>query len=114
MKPDILDRYFIQEQSGTDAATVKPEVRRMVISKQMNLQHSFASLGKFHIVFCRNVTIYFSREFKEELFQKLAGVLKSHGALFLGASETMIGTSASKLFKLVRSPKGGTYYRLIA
>ncbi len=114
MKPEILDRYFIKDSDGADAATIKPEVRSMVTFKQLNLQDSFTSLGKFHIIFCRNVTIYFSKEFKEELFKKLAGALKPHGVFFLGASETMIGTSASKLFKLVRSPKGGTYYRLIS
>jgi len=114
MKPEILDRYFIKDRSGADAATVKPEVRQMVTFKQLNLQQSFTTLGKFHIIFCRNVTIYFSKDFKEELFKKMAGVLKPHGFLFLGASETMIGTSASKMFKLVRSPKGGTYYRLIS
>ncbi len=112
MKPEVLNRYFIKE--GTDAATVKPEVRNMVKFKQLNLQDSFASLGKFHIIFCRNVTIYFSKEFKEELFKKLAGVLKPHGVLFLGASETMIGTSTSDMFKLVRSPTGGTCYKLIS
>ncbi|MDT8446256.1 MAG: protein-glutamate O-methyltransferase CheR [bacterium] len=62
--------------------------------EHFNLMESFAPLGRFDLVFCRNVAIYFSKSFKEELFEKIAGVLNSDGFLLLGATESLFGLKA--------------------
>ena len=51
-------------------------LKKRVTFKQFNLQNSFITLGKFDLVLCRYVAIYFSSRFKRELFSKIAKVLK--------------------------------------
>jgi chemotaxis protein methyltransferase CheR len=100
------DRYFTN--SGR-VWSIAPEVRKMVTLKKFNLQESFAQWGKFDIVFCRNVAIYFSDDFKRNLFRKIAGALHPQGTLFLGASESISAYSLD--YKIVEH-KRGVYYRL--
>jgi len=77
--------------------------------REQNLLSSYDSLGKFDIIFCRNVLIYFSPERKSDILNRMAKSLNPKGYLFLGASETITGYSDA--FKMVRSPQG-VYYRL--
>ena len=48
-------------------------------------------LGKFDVIFCRNVAIYFSTEDRKLLFHRIADVLSGQGALIIGASEYLAG-----------------------
>ena len=54
---------------------------------------NYGSLGKFDIIFCRNVLIYFSAERKTDILNRMALSLNPGGYLFLGASETISGYS---------------------
>ena len=101
-----LDSYF--EKKGR-FWSVKNDVRKPITFKQFNLQSPFLSLGKFDVVFCRNVAIYFSEEFKKELFSKIAAVLNPGGYMFLGGSESLIGLSEQ--FQIIKH-KGGSYYKV--
>jgi chemotaxis protein methyltransferase CheR len=47
--------------------------------------------GKFDLIFCRNVAIYFNAADKVRLFQKIARVMQADGALIVGGSETLVG-----------------------
>ena len=85
MPADIRDRYFAC--SGR-TWVVSDMIRKMVTFRKLNLQDDFSSLGRFDIVFCRNVMIYFSDSFKRQLFPRLASVLNPGAYLFLGASES--------------------------
>jgi chemotaxis protein methyltransferase CheR len=86
MPLDIKDRYF----TNTGKIWVLSDaIRKMVTFKKLNLQENFIALGKFDIVFCRNVMIYFSDAFKRQLFVRFADILNKEGYLFLGASESM-------------------------
>jgi len=67
------------------------DVRALVQFRQFNLLQDFAGLGKFDIIFCRNVLIYFDQPTKSDIFGRLARVSESDGYLFLGAAETVIG-----------------------
>jgi len=62
--------------------------------KRMNLMDPFSSLGKFDIVFCRNVLIYFNAEDRKKLVNKITGVLEKDGYLIVGSSETLMGVSS--------------------
>ena len=98
-------RYFQQHASGM--LQVKPEVRRMVSFRSLNLLHSYSSLGKFDIVFCRNVLIYFSTELKQKILQQIAAQLNPGGILFLGASESV--AAAADCYRMVKC-NPGLYY----
>jgi len=88
LSPARMDTFFKKE--GLDWRLVE-KVRQRVKFTQINLKDPFAGLGKFDIVFCRNVLIYFSAEFKTDILRKINGQLNPGGALFLGASESLAG-----------------------
>lgn len=90
-----------------DEWEVKPEIRSRVSFMSLNLQQNYSSLGKFDIIFCRNVLIYFSPEFKTDILTRMANVMNPEGYLFLGSSETP--TRYTPLYKMVRTPKGVIY-----
>lgn len=92
---------------GQGVLAVKKEIRDMVSFRSLNLLDSFTMLGKFDIVFCRNVLIYFSADMKSQILSKVSSSLNCGGSLFLGASESMAGLSDD--FELVRK-SAGLYY----
>lgn len=106
LPPEYRDRYF--KQDGR-VWTIAPEVQQMVTLKKINLQDSFASLGRFDIILCRNVAIYFSDEFKRDLFGRFAKALHPGGIFFLGASESL--ASYSSAFDM-KTGSAGVYYRV--
>jgi chemotaxis protein methyltransferase CheR len=70
---------------------IKPTICSMVEFSELNLIKPFPpSLPHFDFIFLRNVLIYFDKETKRSILEKIRGVLKNDGYLFLGASETTI------------------------
>ena len=86
----MLVKYF--KQTG-EIWQLHPEIRGMVQHKQLNLLQDFSHLGKFDIIFCRNVLIYFDQDTKIRTFERMSRVLEPDGALMLGAAETVVGIS---------------------
>lgn len=84
----LLVRHFSKQG---ELWRVEPPLRAMVEFRQLNLLDDFSNLGVFDIVFCRNVLIYFDRETKSQVLNRLCNVLAPDGALILGAAETVIG-----------------------
>jgi len=72
---------------------ISPDIRRMVQYRQLNLLQDFSHLGKFDVIFCRNVLIYFDQDTKVTIFSRLAKALEPDGMLMLGAAETVVGIS---------------------
>jgi chemotaxis protein methyltransferase CheR len=70
---------------------INPDIRGMVQHRQLNLLQDFSQLGKFDVIFCRNVLIYFDQETKTNIFGRLARALEPDGFLVLGAAETVVG-----------------------
>ena len=93
--------YFKKAAGGW---TVSDEIKRRVSFKPQNLLTSYAGLGKFDIIFCRNVLFYFSPERKTDILKRMAAIMSPGGYLFLGASEMTMGYSDD--FDMVRSPAG--------
>ncbi len=67
----------------------------MVQFRPFNLLHEFTHLGRFDLVFCRNVLIYFDHETKTQVLDRMARVTESDGYLVLGAAETVVGLTDS-------------------
>jgi len=86
----LLAKYF--EQHG-DRWRLKPEIRNMVQFRPHNLLESARALGRFDIIFCRNVLIYFDQGTKRKVLDHLAEVIAEDGYLTLGGSETVLGIS---------------------
>jgi len=82
-----LVKYF--QRQGLDWQ-LKDDIRSMVKFKRFDLRQPMAGLGKFDIVFCRNVLIYFDVETKVKILNQIWTVLNAGGYLFLGGAETTV------------------------
>jgi len=100
-----LQRYFDAKEGGRWA--VKPALKSRIEFRPLNLLDSYAALGKFDIVFCRNVLIYFSPEVKKDILRRMHATLKPGGYLFLGASEALNGLP--ELYQMVQCSPGIIY-----
>lgn len=86
----MLMKYFTQEDGGW---RISENIRTMVGYKNFNLLDSFAGLGRFDIVFCRNVLIYFEQSDKTQILDRICKQMPADGSLFLGGAETVIGVT---------------------
>jgi chemotaxis protein methyltransferase CheR len=87
LSEEFRDRYFIRDDT---VWSIKDEIKEMVRFQKLNLQENFQHLGRQDIIFCRNILIYFSTEFKQNILKRIASLLQPDGYLFLGASESII------------------------
>jgi chemotaxis protein methyltransferase CheR len=97
------------ENGDNGMMKVNDQVKRMVTFRPLNLLTSYSALGKFDIVFCRNVLIYFSPEIKAKIISQIHGTLNKGGYLFLGASESISGLSND--FTMIRCNPGIIYQK---
>jgi len=79
------ETYFTR--SG-DQFVVRPKIRNMVSFAQMNLAQS-VYMGRFDMIFCMNVMIYFSEERRAALIQRFYEYLEPGGYLFVGHAESV-------------------------
>ena len=86
-------RYLLRSKdSSRSQVRVKPELRAKVSFARINfMDASYPVEGKFDVVFCRNVIIYFERRIQEAILRKICGHIRSGGWLILGHSETLTG-----------------------
>lgn len=105
LSPERRTRFF--EDSGKGMMRVKDVVRKKVSFRHLNLLDSYTLLGKFDIIFCRNVLIYFSPEVKMKIIRQFAQSLNSRGYLILGASESL--SSLNEDFEMLRCNPGIIY-----
>ncbi len=68
-----------------------PGLTRMVSFRRMNLVADPLPIGRFDVIMCRNVLLYFSLDLRRKVLARLAQVLRPDGVLVLGAGETVIG-----------------------
>lgn len=105
LSPERRSKFF--EDSGKGMMRVKESVRKNVSFRHLNLLDSYTLLGKFDIIFCRNVLIYFSADVKAKIIRQFAQSLNSRGYLFLGASESL--SSLNDDFEMIRCNPGIIY-----
>lgn len=105
--PDHLKKRFLLPVPGnTEMIEVLEAARQLVTFAELNLMEDWPMQGKFDLIFCRNVVIYFDAETQNKLWSRFSGMLAPGGYLFIGHSER-ISTSSFK--ELV--PAGITQYR---
>lgn len=87
-----LSKYLLRG-SGSAAGwfRVKPVVRRLIEFRRLNLIQPFPSIPAFHVIFCRNVMIYFNKETQGQLVNRLAAFLEPAGWLLIGHAESLTG-----------------------
>jgi chemotaxis protein methyltransferase CheR len=83
-----LLRYFRQEG---ERWRINEHLRSRIRFEELNLLTDFHDLGRFDVVFCRNVLIYFDVPTKKNVLERLAQVLAPDGYFLMGAAETVVG-----------------------
>ncbi len=83
-----LLKHFTQDG---DNWILNKDIIDMVKFKYFNLLDDVKSLGRFDLVFCRNVLIYFDVETKKQVLENIASILEPDGVVFLGGSESTHG-----------------------
>jgi chemotaxis protein methyltransferase CheR len=102
-----LNQHFMPAKDGS--WMLKPEIKNRIEFRPINLKDNFINVGKFDIVFCRNVLIYFSSELQHQIITNIHRVLKPGGHLFLGGSETPKGLN--DLFEIKYYTPGVVYIK---
>lgn len=81
--------YF--EKLDNENSEVIDKIKKEVIFRKFNLmEENFPFKKKFHVIFCRNVMIYFDEETKTELVNKFYDYMEHGGYLFIGHSESLV------------------------
>jgi chemotaxis protein methyltransferase CheR len=108
LSPERARRFFLKgkgEQTGL--VRVRPELRKMITFKQLNLlSDNWPISGQFDVIFCRNVMIYFDKPTQGKILSRFAPLMKPDGLLFAGHSENFLYVTDA--FKL----RGKTVYEL--
>lgn len=88
---ELRERYFDREDCGRPRWRVSDEIRRLVTFRPLNLNQPDwdAAGGPHHVILCRNVLIYFDRELRRAVIDRLTRRLVPGGFLLLGHSETL-------------------------
>ena len=84
----MLMKYFKKDESNW---RISDQIRGMAQFREFNLLSDLRSLGKFDIVFCRNVLIYFDQPTKARVLEAIAAIMPPDGMLYLGGAETVLG-----------------------
>ncbi|PID78058.1 MAG: chemotaxis protein CheR [Deltaproteobacteria bacterium] len=106
LTPERLKKFL--NKSG-DEWKIKDEIRSMVSFEKVNLLKPVNLRGKFDIIFCRNVAIYFNPPDRKKLYQMIGNFLEKDGYLLIGSTESL--ANDTKLFKPQRY-LNSTFYKL--
>ncbi|MEJ2455739.1 MAG: protein-glutamate O-methyltransferase CheR [Candidatus Thiodiazotropha sp.] len=99
-------RFFVPKDHCLE---VRPEIKRRVTFRALNLASSFQGMGRFDVIFCRNVLIYFANDLKKDIVDRMANILNPGGYLFLGSTESI--NQLTNRFEM-KVGHGGISYRL--
>ena len=97
----MLVKYFAQIG---DRWQINAKMRGMVQYREFNLLQDPMPLGRFDVVFCRNVLIYFDQPTKTRVLNGVAKMMPEDGFLFLGGAETVLGITDK--FQMVPGQRG--------
>ena len=84
----LLVKHFRKEEANW---RLSEAIRSLVQFREWNLLSDLRPLGKFDVVFCRNVLIYFDQPTKTRVLEAIASLMPPDGLLYLGGAETVLG-----------------------
>ena len=92
LPPGWAQRFFQRGEGRWEGSVrVKPQWRARIEFRRLNLMEDFSHLPRFHVVFCRNVMIYFDKPTQERLVRRFADRLEPGGWFLIGHSEGLMG-----------------------
>lgn len=108
ISPERMKRFFLKGSGSQEGfVCVRPELRRLITFQRLNLlDPNWPLRGPLDVIFCRNVMIYFDKPTQYKILSRFAPLMREHGLLFAGHSESFL--HAADLFR----SKGKTVYEL--
>ncbi len=98
LSSERLEKYFVREPGADGQVRVRPELKRLISFRQINLlDRSWQVGGPFDAIFCRNVMIYFDKPTQHGILKNFMPLLRPDGLLFAGHSENFM--HAAELFR---------------
>lgn len=92
LSPEHLRKYCLKGVRDNEGSfVIMPELRRHTRFMQVNLNQPLPPMGKFHVIFLRNVMIYFDAQTKRQVVERLAKQLHPGGYFIIGHSESLNG-----------------------
>ena len=88
----LLLRYFRQEG---ERWRINEHLRSRIRFEVFNLLADYTDLGRFDVIFCRNVLIYFDVPTKQNVLDKMTRIIAPDGYLMMGAAETVVGLTSA-------------------
>lgn len=104
--PPAEFKRFLRPEGKSGLYSVSDEMRRLVSFRELNLMGQWPMAGKFDIIFCRNVVIYFDEATQAKIWGRYSGALAKGGTLCIGHSERLSGEAQSRFTNV-----GITIYR---
>ena len=97
VSPVRLRRFFLLGRGPREGSfRIVPEIRDLVKFRHLDLRNSIWALpNDFHIIFCRNVSIYFAEEERMILLDRLSHHIRPGGWLVMGNGEILPSVPAS-------------------
>lgn len=96
LPPEYMAKYCVKG-TGDKAGmfNIMPDLQKHTKFMQINLNQPIPEIGKFHVIFLRNVMIYFDSATKRQVIAKLITKLLPGGYLIIGHSESLTGITES-------------------
>ena len=108
--PVLRNRFFDKAPAqGRDMLSANATLRELVSFRELNLIGEWPMRGKFDVIFCRNVVIYFDDATQERVWKRFTPLMTPGATLYIGHSERVSGSAVAQL-----TPAGLTTYRLAA
>ena len=98
--PLLRNRHFEKAGVGVHGRPMLAagaELRELVTFRELNLIGDWPMRGKFDVIFCRNVVIYFDDETQEKVWSRFLPTMTADGVLYIGHSERVSGPAAAQL-----------------
>ncbi|OQP85772.1 chemotaxis protein [Rhizobium rhizosphaerae] len=109
VQPAMRKQWFTETSiNGRTKYQIDDRVKRLITFNELNLMSQWPFKGKFDVIFCRNVVIYFDEPTQMRIWSRFAGMLLPSGHLYIGHSERVSGDA-----KAVFDNIGVTTYRFI-
>lgn len=91
----IQEKYLeLEESDGEVSFSVKPEIKRSILFKRLNLSaFPYPLNGPFDFIFCRNVMIYFDNPLKTKMVAQFERLLAPDGYLIISKTESLVSIS---------------------
>ncbi len=92
LPPAYLKKYCLKGVRTQEGSfMIAPEIKRHTRFLQVNLNKTLPAMGKFHVIFLRNVMIYFDNDTKRQVVNRLTDHLHPGGYFIVGHSESLNG-----------------------